>query len=128
MTERRRCTTHHFSDKISYYLPSSIRLDCENDMARLLDLQQQTEKQQVIVKDFENNNKAYVKITKTVEEKMLETLPKGRELLGAAVLSVLGSIRNNPDKYSSLIHYDEKASMQFYYYAYGQQQEQQHIL
>lgn len=109
-------------------MPSSIRLDCENDMARLLDLQQQTEKQQVIVKDFENNNKAYVKITKTVEEKMLETLPKGRELLGAAVLSVLGSIRNNPDKYSSLIHYDEKASMQFYYYAYGQQQEQQHIL
>jgi hypothetical protein len=48
----------------------SIRLDCENEMTRLLDLKQETAKQQILVKHFEDNDEEYIKIRKTVEEKV----------------------------------------------------------
>jgi hypothetical protein len=63
-------------------------------------------KEENLVKHFENNNQEYIKITKTIEDKVLSTLLNTKSLLGAAILSVMESVRNNPDKFSSLIYYE----------------------
>jgi hypothetical protein len=64
---------------------------------------------EALVKQFENNNEEYDKIRKTVEEKVISTLLDTKMLPKLAVLSMIESIRNNPDKYSPLI-YDNNAS------------------
>lgn len=48
----------------------------------------------------------YIKITKTIEDKVLGTLLNTKTLLGAAILSIIESIRNNPDKFASLIYHE----------------------
>jgi hypothetical protein len=59
------------------------------------------------VRYFENNNEEYVKIRKTVEEKVHSILVDRKELLGRAVLCVIESIRMDPDKYDPLIYYND---------------------
>ena len=59
---------------------------------------------EALVKQFENNNEEYIKVRKTIEEKLISTLSDGKMLLKLAVLSIVECIRNNPDKYSSLIY------------------------
>jgi hypothetical protein len=117
----------------------SIRLDCEKEMSRLQHLQQERMKQEALVKQFENNNEEYVKLTKTVEEKVHSILVDRKELLGRAVLCVIESIRMDPDKYGPLIYCNDDSdntppsaspiaayyNRQYYYPSYtcsGQQQ------
>ena len=53
----------------------STRLDYEKEMERLRHLQQQSVKQEAIVKHFENNNEVYyIQIRKTVEGKVHSVL------------------------------------------------------
>ena len=57
-----------------------------------------------LVRQFENNNEEYTKIIKTVEEKVNDTLSKGKDLLRLAFLSLTESMRKDPEKYRSLIY------------------------
>ena len=50
-----------------------------------------------------NNNEEYLKIRKIFEEKVLSTLSDRKAQLKLAQLSISESIRNDPEKYSSLI-------------------------
>ena len=53
----------------------STRLDYEKEMERLRHVQQERVKQEDIVKHFENSNEVYyIKIRKTVEEKVHSVL------------------------------------------------------
>jgi hypothetical protein len=86
-------------------------------------------KQETIVKHFENSNEVYyIKIRKTVEEKVISILSDAKPLLRIALLSLTESMRKDHDKYSRLLYHNNTPSNADYnnqYYAasytYGQQ-------
>jgi hypothetical protein len=84
----------------------STHLDYEKEMERLRHLQQQRIKQEAIVKHFENNNEEYIKIKKTVEEKVHSILSDRKMVLKLALLSITESMKNDPDRYSRLIYHN----------------------
>jgi hypothetical protein len=88
----------------------SARLDCEKEMERLRHLQQQRMKQEALVKHFENSNEVYIKIRKTVEEKVISILSNSKILLKLAFLSLTESMRKDPDKFNAFIFCDNKSS------------------
>ena len=88
-------------------------------------------KQEAIVKHFENSNEVYyIKIRKTVEEKVISILSNSKMLLKLALLSLTESIRKDPDRYISLIYHNntysdtEYDSQNYETASYGQQQQQ----
>jgi hypothetical protein len=81
------------------------------------------------VRQFENNNKEYAKIKKTVEDKVHNVLSDRRMVLKLAVLSLIESMRKDQDKYSRLIYHNTPSNAdcgsQYYDTAsYVQQQKQ----
>jgi hypothetical protein len=100
-------------------------------LERLRYLEQQRIKQEAIVKHFENSNEVnYIKIRKTVEEKVISILSAKKMLLKLALLSLTESIRKDPDRYSSLIYHNntysdtEYDSQNYETASYGQEQQQ----
>ena len=111
----------------------STRLECEKEMERLRHLQQERIKQEAIAKHFENSNEGYyIKIRKTVEEKVISILSNSKILLKLALLSLTESMRKDPDRYISLIYHNntysdtEYNSQNYETASYGQQQQQHH--
>jgi hypothetical protein len=98
-------------------------------MERLRHLQQERVKQQAIVKHFKNSNEVYyIKIRKTVEEKVISILSDAKPLLRIALLSLTESMRKDPDKYSRLLYHNNTPSNADYNnqcyaasYTYGRQ-------
>jgi hypothetical protein len=89
----------------------STRLDYEKEMERLRHLQQEITKQEAIVKHFENSNEVYyIKIRKTVEERVISILSNSNMLLKSAILSLTESMRKDPDRYISLIYHNNTYS------------------
>ncbi len=86
-----------------------------------------------LVRYFENNNEEYGKITKTVEEKVSAFLSSRKRQLELAALSVIESIRKNPEKYTSLVQQNPFSTMDYTsldfnpYFMYGQQPPQQQV-
>jgi hypothetical protein len=81
------------------------------------------------VRYFENNNEEYVKIRNTVEQKVQSILSDRRMVLKLALLSLIESMRKDPDKYSHLIYNNNNTSStprtqarDYYTASYGQQQ------
>ena len=118
------------TDKISTMLKrlDSIHLDCEKELAQRDQLYQKRMKLEATVRYFENNNEEYVKIRKTVEEKVRSILSDAKPLLRIALLSLTESMRKDPSKYSSLIYHNTSSTADYsgQYYStdsYGQQQQ-----
>jgi len=61
-----------------------------NEKARIVNL----------VTQFKNNNEEYLKIKQAAEEKVKDVLTDGKLLLKFATLSVIESLRNNPELYN----------------------------
>jgi hypothetical protein len=80
-----------------------IKSECSTESATLEYLRQQIAKLEAFVYNFRNNDDGYAKLIKTIEEEVLRILSNKKALLKLAVLSIAESIRNNPDRYSSLI-------------------------
>ena len=80
-----------------------IKSECTTENATLEYLRQQIAKLGAFVHDFRNNDEGYTALIKTIEEEVLRILLNKKALLKLAVLSIAESIRNNPDRYSSLI-------------------------
>ena len=72
-------------------------------MSRLQGLQQQRMKLEAVVRQFEKSNEGYIKIRKTVEEKVVSIFSNKRMLLNLATLSLIESMRNDPAEYGCLI-------------------------
>ena len=97
-------------------------------MSRLQGLQQQRMKLEAVVRQFEKSNEGYIKIRKTVEEKVASILLDAKPLLRIALLSLTESMRKDPSKYSSLIYHNTPSTADYsgQYYSdasYGQQQQ-----
>lgn len=87
------------SNYVEYY-----RALCRQEATKMNALQQEHMKREAIVKDFENNNEGYLKIRESVEEKVRNILSNSKGLLRYALLSLVESIKKDPEKYSSLIY------------------------
>ena len=111
------------SNYVEYYKAS-----CRQEETKMNILRQKRMKLEALVKQFENNNEEYIKIRKTAEEKVLTTLSDRKGLLKLALLCLTQSMRNEPEKYNSLIHYGGSSTGgegRRYYgpsYLFGQQQ------
>jgi len=95
-------------DLSSYTTHMSKRLDtfkseCEKESAVFHDLIYQSAKLHTFVNNFKNNDPTYIKLVKTSRDEILRILSEKKALLSLAVLSIAESIRNNPDKYMSLV-------------------------
>jgi hypothetical protein len=107
--------------------------DCKKRGLEIKNLNKEYIASQELVNDFQNNNEEYVKIIKTVQEKVVSVLSNVKVLLRYALLSITESIRNNPERFR-LIFYNMSPSMTDYYnindqdytdfYTYGQTQQQ----
>ena len=81
------------------------------------------------VRQFQNNNEEYLKIKKTVEEKVHSIMSDRRMVLKLALLSLTDSMKNDPDRYSHLIYNNNTSSIprtkvtDYYTASYGQQQQ-----
>jgi hypothetical protein len=85
-------------------------------------------KLEAIVRQLGNSNEGYIKIRKTVEEKVVSILSDAKPLLRIALLSLTESMRKDPSKYSSLICQNTSSNADYInrYYdtaPYGQQQQ-----
>ncbi len=90
--------TTHMSKRLD-----TFKSECEKESAVLHDLIYQSTKLHTFVNNFKNNHPTYVKLIKTIQEEILRILSDKKALLKLAVLSLAESIRNNPDKYMSLV-------------------------
>jgi hypothetical protein len=116
-------TYQEVSDKITalHKREDRIRLRCEIEEYRLNQLYKKERSLKGFVQFFEDNNETYLTIKKAVEEKVHGTLSNGKMLLKLAILSVVETIRNNPDKFSSLLYRNAPSSTTEYsgrYYGY----------
>jgi hypothetical protein len=82
----------------------SYRLSCEEERRQMAELYQKMIRLEVLVDDFQDNNEEYLKVIKTVEEKVCGVLSNAKVLLRNALLSITESIRNNPERYSSIFY------------------------
>jgi hypothetical protein len=103
-----------------------VRSCCQIEISRMDRLYKKQRSLEGFVQFFENNNETYLTIKKTVEEKVHNILSDGKMLLKLAVLSLVDTLRNNPDKFSSLLYRDVPSSTTNYssqnygYYMYEQ--------
>jgi hypothetical protein len=79
------------------------KASCRQEEKKLDDLRQKRMKEEALVRQFENNDSEYIKIRKTAEEKVNNTLSDGKVLLKLAVLSLTESMKKDPEKYGRLI-------------------------
>ena len=104
-------------------------LSCKEQRLELTKLQMQNIRLEGLVDNFQNNNEEYAKIRNTVEEKVHSVLSDRKMVLKLALLSLIDSMRKDPDKYSQLIYHNTPSSVNYnsQYYdtaSYGQQQQQ----
>jgi predicted transcriptional regulator len=59
-----------------------------------------------LVTHFKNNNEEYLKIKQTAEEKVKDVLNDGKLLLKIATLSVIESLRTNPELCNFMMYYN----------------------
>jgi hypothetical protein len=61
---------------------------------------------QQFVCSYKNNNEKYVKLIKSTEDKVHDTLSDKKTFIKLAIFSVIESMRYNPEKYSALVYYN----------------------
>ena len=91
-------------------LLSDYDLSCNCKRQELENINSEASRIVTLVNRFKSNNEEYLKIEKTVEEKVKSVLTDNKQILQFALASVIEAIRRNPDKYNSLIFNDTSAS------------------
>jgi hypothetical protein len=84
----------------------TIKSECRGEAALLEGLRQQTAKVQEFVYNYKNNDKEYVEVIKSIENKVHDFLSDKKRLLKTAIISLIGSMRNDPEKYSALVYHN----------------------
>ncbi len=82
----------------------SCRLSLEEEKRQMAELRQQKMNQEALVNDFQNGNEEFIKIIKTVEEKVVSILSNAKVLLRCALLSITESITNNPERFRLIFY------------------------
>jgi len=82
---------------ITTKLLNSFRMSCKRERRGIGNLYNEKMMIANLVTQFKNNNEEYLKIKQTSEEKVKSVLTNGKLLLKFATLSVIESLRNNPE-------------------------------
>jgi hypothetical protein len=88
----------------------TIKSECRGEAALLEGLRQQTAKVQAFVYNYKHNDEQYVEVIESIENKISDFLSNKKMFLKIATTSVIESMRNNPEKYSALVHHDNDKS------------------
>jgi hypothetical protein len=97
----------NLSNQITYLSNrrDKIKSECENEAATLQGLRQQAANLEAFVNHFKNDdNGEYIKVVKAVKDEVQKNVSNIRVLLDLALFSVIQSMRDNPEKYSSLVY------------------------
>jgi hypothetical protein len=86
------------------------RISCQEEIRKLDYWRKEMTRVKKLVIGFKNNNEEYLNIKKTVEDKLSSILLDGKGLLRLAFFSLMESMRKDPDKYGSLINYNDGLS------------------
>ena len=94
----------------------TIKLEYKREAALLQGLQQHRAKLEAFVYNYKNNNEEYVEILESIENKIHDSISEKKSFLNLAIFSLIHSMRNNPDKYASLIYHnnDNQSKCDFY--------------
>jgi hypothetical protein len=84
----------------------AIKSEYVSQAALLQGLQQQTAKVGAFVHNYKNNNEEYLKVIKSIENKVQDFLSDKKKLLNSAIISLIVSMRNDPEKYYALVYHN----------------------
>jgi len=84
-------------------LLNSYHTLCERKRQQAANLNNEISRLETIISTFKSNNEEYLKIEKTVEQKVKSVLTDNKQILQFALASVFEAIRRNPDKYNNLL-------------------------
>jgi chromosome segregation ATPase len=84
----------------------SIKSEYVSESALLQGLRQQRAKVEAFVYNYKNNNEEYVQVIKSIEDKVHDFLSDKKKLLNAAIISLIETMRNDPEKYSALVYHN----------------------
>lgn len=82
------------------------RMLCKDQNTQLANLYSRKIRLEALVENFQNTNEWYLKIRKTMEGKTMPILRGSKILVHFALISLIESMRKDPDKYSYLIYPD----------------------
>ncbi len=83
---------------------TSYRISCIRERREIEKFYNEKVRIANIVTHFKNNNEDYLKIKRAVEEKVKDVLTNGKLILKFATLSVIESLRMNPEIYNFITH------------------------
>jgi hypothetical protein len=81
----------------------SFRLSCKRERKEIENLYNEKARLKALVTGFKRNNEEYLKIKLAAEEKVVDVLTNGKLILKFATLSVIESLRSNPELYNFVI-------------------------
>jgi hypothetical protein len=84
----------------------SFKSECRREAAVLQGLRQQTAGLELFVYNYKNNDDEYIKVIKSIENKVRDSLSDKKTFLKLAIFSLIHSMRNDPDKYSALVYHN----------------------
>jgi hypothetical protein len=79
-------------------------MSCKRERREIGDLYNEKVRLEVLVTQFKNNNEDYLKIKRAAEEKVKDVLTNGKLILKFATLSVIESLRSNPELYNFVLY------------------------
>jgi transposase len=89
-------------------LLNSFRMSCKRERMEIENLYNEKTTLEAIVTGFKNNNEEYLdKIKQAAEEKVKDVLTNGKLILKFATLSVIESLRSNPESYDDFVLKDD---------------------
>jgi hypothetical protein len=132
--ESRKLEEHRILNDLHDQIDASKRMleclktSCEEEEAKISQLEQEKIRLKRFVKSFKNNDEEYLKIEQTVGQRVTTLLFDCKGILRVSLDSLMESMRKDPQKYSKLIYYNRSSSAgnidwQYtgYNYIHGQQ-------
>ena len=83
---------------------TSYRISCIREKREIRKLYNEKARLEALVTHFKSNNEEYLKIKQAAEEKVNDVLTNGKLILKFATLSVIESLRTNPELHNFVIH------------------------
>jgi hypothetical protein len=103
-----------------------LETSSQEEEANLDELELKKVRLKGFVKQFKENDEEYLKIKRTVQNKVTNLLSDGKVIMKVALNSLMQSMRTDPQKYTDLINYNGSSSAvntawQYTRYNHGQQ-------
>jgi hypothetical protein len=87
-------------------LLSSLRMSCDRERRKIENLYNEKTGIANLVTQFKSNDEEYLKIKQAAEEKVKDVLTNGKLILKFATLSVIESLRSNPELCNFVLYYN----------------------